>query len=134
MFTKVKPKTHGSYAAPPRWEPSHDKRRSVLHEGFTHVGNMTSDGIVEVAGTVDGDLTVDTLVLTKTARVCGNIRARIITIEGHFEGTIVSATVAITSCANVRADIYAQKLAVEPGAIIEGDLASVRNARKLVMP
>ncbi|MFD1511386.1 bactofilin family protein [Lacimonas salitolerans] len=99
-------------------------RRSVLHEGITIKGEWTSDGIVDFGGTFEGDLTVDTLVLAKTGKIKGNVRARSVTIEGRLEGTISAISVALKTSAQVTADIVAQKLVIESGATIEGHVAS----------
>ena len=102
-------------------------RRSVLHEGITIKGEWTSDGIVDFGGTFEGDLTVDTLVLARTGRIKGNVRARNVTIEGSLEGTISAISVALKTCAQVTADIVAQKLVIESGAMIEGRVAAKFN-------
>ena len=65
-----------------------DRRRSVLHDGITIEGNWSSDGIVEFGGKIVGDLTVETLVLTKDGQVVGNVHARNVTIEGILTGSI----------------------------------------------
>jgi len=104
-----------------------NSRRSVLHEGITIKGEWTSDGIVDFGGTFEGDLTVDTLVLARTGRIKGNVRARNVTIEGSLEGTNSAISVALKTCAQVTADIVAQKLVIESGAMIEGRVAAKFN-------
>jgi cytoskeletal protein CcmA (bactofilin family) len=99
-------------------------RRSVLHEGITIKGEWTSDGIVDFGGTFEGDLTVDTLVLARNGKIKGNVRARSVTIEGRLEGTISAISVTLKTSAQVTADIVAQKLVIESGAMIEGNVAS----------
>jgi len=102
-------------------------RRSVLHEGITIKGEWTSDGIVDFGGTFEGDLTVDTLVLARTGRIKGNVRARSVTIEGSLEGTISAVSVSLKTSAQVTADIVAQKLVIESGAMIEGRVTAKSN-------
>jgi len=98
-------------------------RRSVLHEGITIKGAWTSDGIVDFGGMFEGDLTVETLVLAKSGKIKGNVKARSVTIEGTLEGTISANLVALKTSAQVTADIVAHKLVIEPGALVEGYVA-----------
>ena len=53
------------------------------------MGNVTA-GTAEIAGTFEGNLTADTVVLAKTARLVGEIIQRTLTIEpgARFEGTV----------------------------------------------
>ena len=102
-------------------------RRSVLHEDITVNGTLTSEGMLDLAGSFEGDLTVETLVLARTGKIKGNVRARSVTIEGHLEGTISAISVALKTSAQVTADIVAQKLVIESGAMIEGHVTSRSN-------
>jgi|GEM_PF-924028 cytoskeletal protein CcmA (bactofilin family) len=104
-------------------------RRSVLHEDITVNGTLTSDGILDLAGFIEGDLTVDTLVLARTGKIKGNVRARSVTIEGRLEGTISAISVTLKTSAQVTADIVTQKLVIEAGAMIEGHVTSRSNQR-----
>ena len=127
MFSKIKPDTDRApqipYTAPADKAPLVDKRRSVLNEGVVIRGDWTSDGVVEFGGSIVGDLTAEVLVISKTGKVIGNMRANTVTIEGHLEGTVSAIKVAIKSCATLKADIAAEEIAIESGAIIEGHLS-----------
>lgn len=101
---------------------SGDRRRSVLHDGITIEGNWSSDGIVEFGGKIVGDLTVETLVLTKDGQVVGNVHARNVTIEGILTGTIEATSVSLLSTASVEADIVTQDLSIAHGASVNGAL------------
>jgi cytoskeletal protein CcmA (bactofilin family) len=94
----------------------------VLNEGVSIRGDWTSDGVVEFGGSLVGDLTAEILVISKTGKLIGNMRAKTVTIEGQLEGTIAAIKVVIKSSASLKADVVAEDIAVEPGAQIEGRL------------
>lgn len=101
---------------------SAERRRSVLHEGNTLKGEWVTDAIIELGGTFVGDLTADTLVLTRTGHIDGTITARSVMIEGSLRGTVSAQSVTIKSSATVAANIGSQTLVVESGAAFEGHL------------
>ena len=102
-----------------------DRRRTLLQEGTCITGEFTSDGIVDLAGQIIGDLTADTLVLARSGTAEGTIRARNVTIEGLLRGKIIAHAVAIKSIAKVEADITCQTISLDPGAEITGHLSCV---------
>lgn len=120
MFSKAKEEPAKSYEAPYREGAITDKRRSVLHEGITIKGDWSSDGIIEFGGTIVGDLTAETLVLTKDGKITGNVHAHTVLVEGQITGTIAAATVTIKALARVNANIVAEVISIDAGAQIEG--------------
>lgn len=97
-----------------------NRRRSVLHDGIQIEGKWVSDGIVEFGGQFLGELSVETLVLTKDGRIRGDIRAQIVTIEGSVDGRILAQSVNIKTSAAVKADIHTESISIEAGACFEG--------------
>ena len=122
MFSKTRPESdrpaQTGYAPPPDKTPNVATRRSVLNEGVAIRGDWTSDGVVEFGGSLVGDLTAEVLVISKTGKLIGNMRANTITIEGQLEGTVSAIKVVIKSSATLKADIAAEQISVEAGAII----------------
>ena len=100
------------------------QRRSVLHDGIVIKGDWHSDGIVEFGGAITGDLTVDVLIVTGSGKVDGNVRARSVTIEGYFKGTISAIDVNLSPTAIVTGEIEAEKIQVDFGAQVEGYLTA----------
>lgn len=100
-----------------------NRRRSVLHDGIRIEGQWVSDGIVEFGGQFRGELSVETLVLTKDGRINGDIRAQIVTIEGTLDGTILAQSVNIKTSATVKADIQTESISIDAGAAFEGRIS-----------
>jgi len=129
MFAKTTPQSEAGALNHPSSSASADRRRSVLHDGITITGNWESDGIVEFGGTIIGDLTADTLVLTEDGMIQGNIRARNVTISGTLDGTIASVNVTLKPHARVTATIETLNLTIELGAQVQGHFKTARGSR-----
>jgi cytoskeletal protein CcmA (bactofilin family) len=97
------------------------KRTStVLAKGLRIIGNVSSDGPVQVNGHIDGDLNCTSISVLPKALVNGAIKARSVVVNGKVEGPIVGQDVVLKSRAFVTGDIQAQTLSIEPGAHFEG--------------
>ena len=100
------------------------QRRSVLHDDIVIKGDWHSEGIVEFGGSITGDLTVDVLIVTRTGKVEGNVRARSVTVEGHLNGTIAAIDVTLSAAAVVAGEIEAEVIQVNSGAQVEGRIST----------
>ena len=108
--------------------PTEDRRRSVLHDGITINGDWQSDGIVEFGGSIVGNVTADTLVVTENGTVRGNVWARNVTIAGALDGTISAVNVTLKRQARVTAQIETHVITIDEGANLEGQVkAAPRN-------
>ncbi|MCC6490588.1 MAG: polymer-forming cytoskeletal protein [Candidatus Hydrogenedentes bacterium] len=64
-------------------------QRMVVPEGVIIEGNMTSGSETEIAGKIDGDVTVDgRLYLAPSALISGNVRATSCRVDGLVEGKV----------------------------------------------
>ncbi len=93
---------------------------STLAAGMQITGNITCAGMVQIYGTVNGDIHVNGLAVCDGARVEGKILAQDTVIQGRFHGTIHSNTVKLTRTAIVDGEIYSRSLMIEQDAQFEG--------------
>ena len=119
MFSKS---TTAPLQSPALQESLGEKSCSTLHDDVLIKGDWTSDGVLEFSGKIIGNLTADVLVLTSEGRVNGNVRARNITIEGQLEGTVSALNIVVKATAKVMADIKSERILIEPGAEIQGNI------------
>ena len=96
------------------------RTNTVIAEGLTIIGNVSSDGAVQVNGQIDGDLNCTSLTVSPKALINGGVKARNVVVNGRVEGPIVGQDVVLKSRAFVTGDIQAQTLSIEPGAHFEG--------------
>ena len=95
---------------------------SIISKGMSIKGNIVSDGILEIEGDVDGDVTGNIVTLRETSSVKGNIVAKILNIKGKFVGILKSEKINVSEHANINGTLEYMSLCVEDGAIIEADL------------
>jgi cytoskeletal protein CcmA (bactofilin family) len=94
--------------------------RSYIHAGLDIRGDLASSGLVEIDGTVVGDITAETLVIGPTGTVAGQVRARSVTVSGRLDGSISGQAVTLRSDCIVRADVTYEALTIQSGADVEG--------------
>ena len=115
MFSKTERKKSAAEAAN-RSVPS------IISNNLNVVGNLKTEGEIQVDGVVEGDVTGRALVIGERARVHGEIVADDVVIRGNTEGRIRARRVQLTKTAKVIGDILHESLSIEAGAYVEGQL------------
>ena len=88
-------------------------KESVIAEGTSCKGVVTSDCPVTVSGMIDGELTAPAAVVTATGRLHGKIRVEQLTSEGQVAGDIEAHTLKLSGQVNDKTRIRAQSLEVK---------------------
>lgn len=104
-------------------------RPSILAEGLNVVGNIETEGDVQIDGSVTGDIVCRSLTLGEDGHVKGEVSAEIVHVRGTIDGRIDAAVVELASTAVVTGDILHDAIGVESGATIEGHLKRRQPAR-----
>ena len=110
-------------------------RETVISNDLTIHGNVTSEGIVRLEGTIIGDMNCSSLVVEDAGAISGNISAEEVNVHGRVEGTVHGKNVMLHSSAFVEGDIYHQGIGIEMGTQYDGRLKWVKSeeeGRKLL--
>ena len=99
----------------------------VIGVGVTMTGKITSHGYVQVEGHVHGDVRANTLVINATASIKGDVFADSILVRGKIAGNVRGRDVQLRATAHVEGTIFHRLLAVEAGAVFEGDSCPSEN-------
>ena len=100
-----------------------DKLGSLLGINSSFKGELKVKGTLRVDGTVEGQLDADYVILSETAEVKGEIKAKKIIIGGKMDGnTRAQELVEIKSKGKVWGDIFTQKLTIIEGAEFNGKI------------
>ena len=98
-----------------------DGTPSIISANLHIVGDLNTEGEIQVDGMVDGDVKGNSVTIGANATVNGEITADSVVVRGAVNGRIKADTVHLTESAKVNGDIWHQSLAVEAGAQIEGN-------------
>jgi len=95
---------------------------SVIAPDLKVLGNLVTDGDLQIEGIVEGDVEARTLIVGNNAHVIGEIRSTDVTVNGKVTGRIKGQKVRLASSARVDGDITHSSLAMEEGADFEGSI------------
>lgn len=93
---------------------------SIISANLHVVGNLKTEGEVQVDGIVEGDVAGRTLAVGEKAQITGEIMADEVMVRGTVHGRIRARQVELAKTAKVIGDILHDVLAIESGAYIEG--------------
>ena len=102
------------------WPSQNSTDISYIGPGMTVVGKISSEGILNVLGRVEGELHASIVRISDGAQVEGTIAAQELSIGGRFKGTIQADRVTLTSSAVVEGEIHHCSLAIEENAWFAG--------------
>ena len=102
---------------------------SILSADLRIVGDLVSDGEIQVDGSVDGDIRSKSLLLGKTANVKGEIVADSVRVHGAVNGQIKARSVILAKNARVVGNVQHGTLSIETGAYMEGHCTRMEDAK-----
>lgn len=110
--------------------------RSLVGEGMTVQGTVYFNEGMRIDGRVEGDVVAageshSILVISEKARVIGKVMAAHVIINGEVEGPIVChEMLELQPKARITGDIRYDVLEMHPGAVVDGELRSLKSAEK----
>ena len=93
---------------------------SIVASDMKLVGNVTSEGEVQIDGHVEGDVQCGSLTVGQTGVIKGAVKADTALVRGHITGEITARSVSLTKTAHVLGNVLHESLMIEPGAYIDG--------------
>ncbi len=100
---------------------------SIISADLKIVGDLSSDGEIQVDGTIDGDIRTKSLLVGETADIKGEIVADSVHVHGAVNGQIKSRSVNLAKTAHVVGDVLHEDLSIETGAFLEGHCKRMAN-------
>jgi cytoskeletal protein CcmA (bactofilin family) len=102
-----------------------DSVPSIISHGTHIVGDITTDGEVQVDGKVEGNVRCRSLIVADTGEVSGKVTCESVTIHGTITGTVCGKSVCLASSARMVGDVNHETLTIEQGAHFKGQCIPV---------
>src|SRR4030042_1314858 len=110
-----------------------NKLESFLGANSNFKGELSLKGTLRIDGQVDGSLDADCVILSESAVVKGEIKAKKIIVGGKVEGNLrAQELVEIKSKGKVWGDIFAHTLAVVEGGEFNGKVERKKGGGKVM--
>jgi len=93
---------------------------SVIGPDLVIIGDLVSNGHVQVDGEIQGDIHGTHIVIGEGARITGGIVSEEVVVRGTVMGSIRGRKVMLQAESKVEGDIFHKSLAIEQGAYFEG--------------
>lgn len=103
---------------------------SIISASLKIIGNLISEGDVQVDGVIEGDVKSRTLTVSENATVKGEIEAKTVRVRGSVIGQINADNVELGSTAKVVGDVVHAVLTIEAGAALEGNCRRLEAEKK----
>ena len=100
--------------------PAVDHNLSIVSQSLRVLGNLVTEGMLQVDGEVSGDVSAANLTIGASGRIEGAVKATEVRIHGTVAGRVTSDKVHIAGTALVKGDVECLSVVVESGARIEG--------------
>lgn len=113
--------------------PDQNQASNRILTGTAIQGDVQTDGDIRVDGKITGNMKVTgKLVVGEQGAVEGEIECKNASVAGSVKGTlIVSQTLSLSASAYVEGKVHTEKLAVEPGAELNGSVSMGAVMKKL---
>ena len=115
MFSRTKGRGNGMISS-----GSGKGMPSIISTDFRVAGNVTSEGDIQLDGSVEGNVKARSLTIGQGGAVRGEVKADKVQVQGTVTGPIRARTVEIAKSAKVTGDVFYESLTVETGAVIDG--------------
>ncbi len=103
--------------------PAFSSRRvppTVIASDVNILGNLFSDGVVDIDGRIEGNVRGSSVTIRANGRVMGDVYADNVMVYGEVKGIIKAKNVELYAQCRVEGIIMHESLQVEDGAYIDG--------------
>ena len=100
---------------------------TIISADLSIEGEVKSSGLIEVEGTVSGNVNGHSVIIRENGTVSGTLTCNNLQLKGKFEGELNAKSINISNKAFLKGDISYETLSVEDGALIDGQFKRVNS-------
>ena len=93
---------------------------SIISEGFTFEVTITSDGVLNIAGTVRGKITAKSVLIDSSGQVDGELNSEQLVIKGQLKGDVNCDDLNVGPLAHVDGNISYKYIHIQRGGKVAG--------------
>ena len=115
------------------FEKETDKLESFLGKNSLFKGDLNVQGTLRIDGRIEGQLEADHLILSESAVVKGEVKAKRLIVGGTVDGSIdAQELVEIKSKGKVLGDIFTRRLSISEGGEVNGKIEMKKEESNVV--
>jgi cytoskeletal protein CcmA (bactofilin family) len=107
---------------------------SIISADLKIIGNMHSNGDIQIDGQIDGDVDSKSLTIGESAKVNGTVSCERVRVCGSVSGEIRATSVVLARSARVDGDIVHKTLEIEAGASLQGGVRRLEDSPAAAAP
>lgn len=128
MFTKKEGVEEMTEITKPVRTPSKGIVPSIISADLSILGNLISEGTVEIEGSIEGNVTCHGITVRKSGLVKGDIVADEVHIDGEVHGLVKAKHIKVAESGKIVGVIMYESLSIEDGAYLDGQCKSLDSA------
>ena len=97
---------------------------SIIGQDMVLTGDLLFESKIQIDGKITGDLKGDSLVLSGTGKIEGDVEAKSITCYGQIDGNIKAGVLFLKKSGVINGRVETSELSVESGGILCGEIKS----------
>lgn len=97
---------------------------SIISTDLNILGNLISEGYVEVGGKIEGNVTCYNCTVRKNGLIKGDVVAQSVQVDGEVRGLVKAKHVKISETGKVVGVLMYETLSIKDGAFIDGQCKS----------
>lgn len=93
---------------------------SIISSDLKVLGNIVSDGVVDIDGIVEGNVKCHTATVRKNGHIKGDVVAEVVHVYGRIQGLIKARNVQFFKGCRAEGVIMHESITIEDGAFVDG--------------